>query len=146
MQRGETTSQAAGMYSASPWNAMPYQEHLRLLQTSYCCAAQCKALGLGAGSSRPLPVACIYPTNCTSHLVLPGQAWAVCRSELVQTVQKGSVSISAWYSSHCTHTSSPHAFSSCFERQLVLVFNSYTNILVSYRGAFSGNYVALHSK
>jgi len=49
MQRGETTSQAAGMHSASPWSAMLCQEHLRLPQTSYSCAAQLKASGSGAG-------------------------------------------------------------------------------------------------
>lgn len=110
MQRGETTSQAAGIHSASPWSAMPYQEHLRLLQTSYCCTAQHKAFGLGAGRKRALSVACIYPTKGTSHLVSPSQAWAVCSPKLVQTAQKGSVSISAQrYSSRCTYTSGPHA-------------------------------------
>lgn len=54
-------------------------EHPCLLQTCYCCAAQC----LGAARSKAVPVPCIYPTNCTSHLVWPGQAQAVCSSELV---------------------------------------------------------------
>lgn len=127
MQRGEITSQAAGMHSASPWSALLYQEHLRLLRTSYCCAAQRKAFGLDAGRSRA--VSSIYPTNCTSHWVLPGQAWAVCSSESVQTAQKGSTGISAGYSSRCMYTSGPHAFSSCSQRQLKLDF-VYTSTLI----------------
>lgn len=129
MQKGEITSQAAGMHSASPWSTLPYQEHLCLLQSSYCCAAQRTVLGLGAGGSRALSATCIYPTNCISHSVLPGQARAVCGSESVQTAQKGSAGISARYSSHCAHNSGPHAFPSHSQRQLGLDF-IYTSALM----------------
>lgn len=122
MRRGEATSQAAGMHPASPGSALLYQYHLRLLQSSYCQAAQLLGRVLEGAELYQLPASTQRSALLIwFHLARPEQSAALnwCKQ----------LRMAAWAflyndTAHTVHTPQSSNLSSCSQRQPVLVFIS----------------------